>query len=287
MGCGRSPLLIADGEGGWSGSGRDDDDPWDVDDGDGDGGGGGGGKQMCREVDFLFVIDDSDSMQYYQNNVVNNYDVFIDGIRDAIDTIDTIHIGVIVTEAYWHNDTHCDMLGGLVIQTGGPHSSDAKCGPYREGANFMTDRDNLATAFPCAATVGTGGTDLDTPLAAIVSAVSPPLTNEGQCNHGFIGSGALLVMVIVTDTYPNAFGVMDIDPYFAGSVLLENVGGYDDMVVVLIASTESSPCLNPLQPGLSTFAEMFDHSYQGAICEKDFSKVFLPAIEVVKDACRQ
>jgi hypothetical protein len=151
----------------------------------------------------------------------------------------------------------------------------------------MTDRDVLSTAFTCAATLGTGGTDLDTPLAAIVSAVSPPLTNEGACNEGFIGGGALLVLVIVTDTYPNVAGVQDIDPYFASSLLLEHVGGYDDIVVVLIASTEANPCLNPLQPGLSTFAELFDHSYQGAICEKDYSKVFLPAIEVVKDACPQ
>ena len=273
-GCGRTDVLQADG--GFSGS---------FDDGGADDVGGGRGEQLCREVDILFVIDDSPTMAEYQDNVVANYDVFIRGIEEAIETLDTLHIGVIAAGNYHDNDNACDSIGGLVVRTGGRNSSNATCGPYAEGKNYMTQRDDLDSAFPCAATLGTDGTDHDTPMAAILAAISPPLTDPGQCNHGFINPGALLVVVIVTDTYPNNFGVVDHDPYFVASSVASAVGGFDDVVVVLIASTEESPCLNPLAPGLETFAGLFDHSFVGGICEPDYSQLFDPAIDVVKGAC--
>jgi hypothetical protein len=279
VGCGRSPLLVADGSGGgdW-GSGRDDDD----DDGEGD---GGNGVQQCREIDFLFLIDNSASMAMYQNNVVSNYEVFIDGIEEAIETIERMHIGVVTAVPYDPNAHDCRQLGGLVVETGGPSASGQECGPYRDGYNFMTTRDDLDFAFRCAAQVGTGGTDLDAPLAAIAAAVSPPLTNEGECNEGFVGDGALLVLVIVSDTYPNAFGQMDLDPYFAAEAIVGAIGGFDDVVVVLFASTSETPCLNPLASGLETFADLFDHSFKGAICDHSYLAAFTEAIEVVKAAC--
>ncbi len=278
-------MLVADGSGeGGFGSGRDDDDD-DDDDGDGGDGGDGNGVQQCREVDFLFLVDNSATMQVYQTNLLANYEVFIDGIEDAVETIERIHVGVITAAPYDPNRTGCRELGGLVVETGGRSSSGAECGPYHDGYNFMTRNDDLDTAFRCAARVGTGGTDLDAPLLAIASAVSPPLTNEGECNEGFLGDGALLVLVIVSDTWPNSFGQMDTDPYFAAAAIVDAVGGFDDVVVVLFASTSETPCLNPLSEGLEAFANLFDHSFQGAICDHSYLAAFTEAIEVVKAAC--
>ena len=49
--CGRTPVLVADGShSGGFGSGHDDD---------GDHGDDGSHAQQCREVDFLFLIDNS------------------------------------------------------------------------------------------------------------------------------------------------------------------------------------------------------------------------------------
>lgn len=279
-GCGRSAIGPADGGVGWSGGGWPDDDD-DDDDAEHD----ADGEQLCREVDFLFVIDDSASMASYQENLASNYGVFIDGIREAIDSIDTMHIGVITTEPYPDNVQACEGLGGLIVSTGGPGSSDRDCGPYRGGENFMTDLDPLDSAFRCAATVGTGGSDHDAPLASVLAAISPPLTDPGSCNHGFVGQGALLVVVIVSDSYPSGAIATDVDPYFAGIGVAEAMGDFDDVVVVVIASTEESPCLNPLNPALADFAGLFDHSFIGAICAHDYTEVFAPAVEVVKAAC--
>jgi hypothetical protein len=275
--CGRSPLAIAEGGGEGSFGQRPDDDERDDVDGD--------GVQTCREVDFLFVVDDSPTMAMYQQNLVENYEVFIDGIEEAISQLETIHVGVVTTEAYEFTDAACQQLGGLVVATGGPSSSEADCRPFAAGTNFMTERDDFDRTFRCAAKVGTGGTDNDAPLAAIASAVSSPLADEGACNAGFVGEGALLVVVIVSDTYPTGAYQLDVDPYFAASVVLDAMGDIEDVVVVLIASIEDAPCLNPLAPQLEDFADFFPHSYKGPICSHDYTEVFTPAIEIVKGAC--
>lgn len=276
--CGRTPALSYGAEGGWGGSG---DRPGAHD----DGGPGGSHAQQCREVDFLFVIENSPSMAAYQRNVADNIDVFIDGIEEVVDTLETVHIGVVTAEPYRPNVTGCDQLGGLIVRTGDDHER-YECGPYAEGKNFMTDRDDLDRAFRCAATLGTDGSDHDAPMAAALSAVSPPLTDPGQCNEGFLGKDALLVLVIVSDTYPSATQLpSDIDPYFAGTSIVERVGGFDDVVVVLISSTDATPCLNPLAPALADFAHLFYNYYEGSICESDYRRVFAPAVDVVKAAC--
>ncbi|MBK6921577.1 MAG: hypothetical protein IPH07_29530 [Deltaproteobacteria bacterium] len=279
--CGRSDVRAAGAEGSAGASGIDGDDDDDDDDEP-----YMPAPQQCREVDFLFVIDNSISMLPYQENLAANYAGFIDGIQEAIDTIETVHIGVVATEPYPANPTGCDGLGALVTRTGGLGSSDRSCGPYREGGNYMTPRDDLESKFPCAAQVGVGGSDHDAPLGAALSAISSPLVDPGACNEGFIGDGALLVLVILSESYPSATELPgDIDPYFAGVAIAETMGGFDDVVVVLLASTEATPCLSPLSPALGDFARLFDHYYEGAICESDYRRVFDPAIDVVKAAC--
>ncbi len=281
-GCGRSSVLPYGAEGGWGGSG---DRPGAHDDDGDDDGAGGSHAQQCREVDFLFVIENSPTMATYQQNVAHNVGVFVDGIQEVVDTIETVHVGVITAEPYRPNVTGCDQLGGLVVRTGDDHTR-YECGPYAQGHNYMTARDNLELAFPCAAMVGTQGSDHDAPMAAALAAVSPPLTDPGQCNEGFLGKDALLVLVIVSDSYPNSTELPgDIDPYFAGTSIVERVGGFDDVVVVLISSTEATPCLNPLNPALADFAHLFYNYYEGSICERDYRRVFEPAVEVVKAAC--
>jgi hypothetical protein len=278
--CGRSPLLFDIDEGSAGGGHFDGGD----DDGDDDEH-RGPRPQLCREVDFLFVIDDSETMGVYQQKVRSNYDVFISGVRDAIDSIDTVHIGVTTTERYWPNPVYCGDLGALVVATD-PGGGVQQCGPYRDGHNYMTPHDSLDVSLRCALEVGTAGSDHDTPLGAIVAAISPPLTDAGGCNEGFIGDGALLVLVIVSDSYPSASGAsLDVDPYFASVTVVEQMGSYDDVVVVLIASTEDGPCLNPLLPVLDDFAGTFPHSFVGPICTEDYSEIFDGAIEVVKGAC--
>ena len=98
----------------------------------------------CRGVDLLFVVDDSGSMKEEQASLIASFPGFVAEIEATLAHIDGLHIGVVTTDAYKHNEAPCDnVLGALVTRTGGINSSHSTCGPYT-GGRFMTEADELA-----------------------------------------------------------------------------------------------------------------------------------------------
>lgn len=268
--CGRTPTFTGDRDDeGWMGR---DDSP-----------AGPPGAQTCKEVDFLFVIDDSGSMADKQAKLAANYDVFIDGIAETVETLESIHVGVITTDEYAHNVAGCTELGGLVVQTGGVDSSFSRCGPYADGHMFMTESDDLDRSFRCAVQVGTSGSGSERILQAPLAALGPPLTDPGGCNHGFARDGALLVLVIVTDED------VEVDPVFAaGELLARKSGGSDSLVVVALGTPADGTCgfSHGARPaaGLESFVSIFERGFFGSICG-DYAEVLEDAVAAVVDAC--
>lgn len=239
-------------------------------------------SEGCRKVDYLFVIDNSASMADNQQKLIDSFDGFISAVQQTQEGLDSVHVGVVTTDVYAANSEPCAALGGLVTQTAGYNSSEAQCGPYAEGYNFMTEADDLATAFPCAAQVGTTGSTSEAPLEALTSAATK-MHGEGECNEGFMRDDALLVVVIVTD---------EDDPGFASSryeKLVDAKGGRsDNVVVVALVNEPGTDCRLSGHATESTeitaFAQMFLHSFIAPVCG-DYSEAFAGATAVVQAAC--
>ena len=96
------------------------------------------------------------------------------------------------------NPDPCKIDGALVTKTSGVGASNATCGPYATGSNFMTQAD-LGSAFPCAALVGTSGDGDERPMQVTLAAISESMNAAGACNAGFVRDDAILVIVIITD----------------------------------------------------------------------------------------
>lgn len=254
-------------------------------------------EEGCTKVDFLFVIDNSQSMENEQANLIDNFPSFIDGIQNTLESVETYHVGVVTSDAYIENTAvpGCAVLGGLVTRTGGEYSSNAVCGPYADGNNFMTDADDLAGRFGCAAQVGTSGDGTERPMDALVGAVSPALGGAGGCNEDFLRDDALLVTVIITDEWdgPN-------DPESPGSsgtpqdwydALVDAKQGIEENVVVLSLLNYAGGQCPPSaaeQDGLNIvhFTQMFgDNGFLGGVCEADYGPIFNDAIGVIDTAC--
>lgn len=145
----------------------------------------------------------------------------------------------------------------------------------------MTEDDDLADKFRCAARVGSDGSGAESPLAAAMAAMTPPLVEAGQCNEGFVRDGALLVLVIATDEDA------EMDPLFAAETIFATKGS--DIVVVLLANTPDSECViesgAEVAEGLARFVARFPHGFMGSICETSYETTFEQAVEVVQDAC--
>jgi hypothetical protein len=240
--------------------------------------------ESCGMVDFLFVIDNSGSMSDEQISLINNFPTFITGIEATLETVNSIHVGVTTTDDYWYNVVGCTTIGGLVVQTGGGDSSMALCGPYEDGANFMTEEDDLAVAFGCAARVGTDGSADERQMQAVISAVDGSQGAMGQCNEGFIREDALLVIVIITDE-PDANSFGDSMTWYQ-AVIDAKDGIPENVVVVSLINTPMGNCGFEAAVSIADFTTMFGiNGFMADICLPDYAPVFDQAIAIIDVAC--
>lgn len=254
----------------------------------------------CDRVDFLFVIDNSASMELVQQQVVDNFPVFIEGIQNTLTAVASYQVGIVTTDNYPAAPPECSGLSALVVQTGGTNSSAAVCGPYSEGFNFMTEADDLPSSFACAAQVGTLGDGFEKPMQAVEEAVLRVEGGPGQCNEGFIRDGALLVIVIITDEAdgPNdpegaiPDGASPGTPASWFQTVVDAKGGLADNIVVLSLLNYADGSCPPQKPSfdgqnIADFTTMFgDNGFLGGICERDYGPIFASAIDVIDNACQ-
>lgn len=250
----------------------------------------------CSKVDFMFVIDNSNSMATNQGELVASFPEFVSAIEGTLTDVESFHVGVVTSDSYDYNENACTQIGALVTETGGVNSSNATCHPFAEGFRYMTDQDDLPNAFACAALIGTGGDNNERMMEAATQAISPALNGVGACNEGFIRDDALLVAVFISD---------EDDP---GSSLVGSPGDpmswYDDFIavkmfpenVVVLTLTRGSPgnVCGGAQGSeidgtrLMQFANLFGtNGFTGDICAASFGPLFEEAVAVIEAACEE
>ncbi len=268
--CGRSPVLVFDQAHSGDDRAGDDDDDDDAP------------APSCDAVDILFVIDNSPSMGDNQRKLIENYEVFVAGVTALADSRASIHLGVVTTDAYEHNGAGCQGLGDLVVKTGGWGSSEAVCGPYAEGAHYMTDADDLDETFRCAAQVGTMGETFEQPMRAAIEAIGGGDSGPRECNEGFVRDGAMMVIVFVTDEDG------ELDPMLAHEALVA-ARSSSGIVVVTLANLPGGDCKlgdhAQIADRLTELTELFTFGFLGSVCAPDYRDVFTQAVDVVADAC--
>jgi len=150
---------------------------------------------VIRDVDLLFVIDNSGSMQPEQESLAVNFYRLISVLESLPEGLPNLHIGVVST----------DMGAGDVCGAGGggrlQHAPRVNgCSPP-DGA-FISDVEGvrnysgtLADTFSCIARLGNDGCGFEQPLAAMRAA----LDGSNPENDGFLRDDALLAVVFITD----------------------------------------------------------------------------------------
>lgn len=160
-----------------------------------------------RDIDILFVIDDSGSMADKQNNLKTNFPNFINVLNTIEGGLPNVHIGVITSDlgSTATDGTSAPNIGGC-NQTGGKKGDlQTKTGGVVTGA-FISDVKNtdgtrttnysgsLADAFSEIASVGTAGCGFEQHLEAAKRALS-----NNPVNAGFLRPSAYLALVFIQD----------------------------------------------------------------------------------------
>lgn len=248
---------------------------------------------VCDAVDLLFVIDNSGSMADEQANLIASVPGFIDGITDRLGVHTDYHVGVVSTDEATFNADGCQEIGALVTRTEGDLSSESDCGPYVDGASFMTPEDDLDSAFSCAAQLGIDGNGIERPMDALDRALHPA---EGvtACNDGFLREEALLVVVLITDEEDDADS--EGDPVSWYESVLDAKGGDEERVVVLslVGHPKPNDCIPTQWTGMQgaeiatrilQFTSIFPYGYVGDICSADYEPFFAEATEHIDTVC--
>jgi hypothetical protein len=280
-----------------------------------------GPEKGCKEIDFLFVVDNSGSMADEQQNLVNSFPGFIDTIQNTLQAQD-YHIMVIDTDASGGGniiiqcspdppccDTNC-ANNPTAVCNGTPctppqngcdgelgagkvnDQNDQSCN-VQGGNRYMLDtQPNLNTTFECLALVGTTGNGNEQPMLAMTEALGP-LNAQGECNEGFLRDNALLVVTYITDEEdgPNKSGGLRL-PADWKQTLVNLKNGNEDWIVVL-GIVGDNGVANPVcmgndaddAPNLRAFADSFTNGMWSSVCSPDYSPFFDQAVSVIDTAC--
>jgi len=164
-----------------------------------------------RNLDLLFVVDDSGSMADKQNNLAVNFPNFINVLNTLEGGLPNLHLGVVTTDM-GTKGTQVAAAGpgvGTVGQGGcasvgkngnltvngaavsGTFISDTR---QTDGTRLKNYTGDLATVFGQMAKVGANGCGFEQPLHAMRRALE-----NNASNVGFLRTDALLGVVFLTD----------------------------------------------------------------------------------------
>jgi hypothetical protein len=287
--------------------------------------GEGGDESGCDKVDFLFIVDNSGSMQDEQTNLISSFPQFISTIKDTLDEVQDYHLMVIDTDAWVYElcpvlcdslfmscipspDFQCgvtepmeceDVLGAGVTWPRGLQSSSMDCS-FASGKRWMDSSEpDLAGTFECAARVGTGATsDPEKPMEAMVAAATAG-TPAFECNDGFFREDAILVVTFITDEddAANDGSGGTVEGWRQALISAKNGDAKAIVVLGLFGDNDMPGAICPPfdpeagngaepSPRLREFTESWeDHGIAGSICAGSYDQFFEQAVAVIDTTC--
>ncbi len=157
-----------------------------------------------RDIDILFMVDNSGSMIEEQTSLANNFQRFINVLENIEGGLPNVHIGVITSDvgAGPYNIAGCSGNGDNgSLQSAPSGSCNGPSGAYIEdiddgnGGRITNYTGTLADTFSCIAKTGTDGCGFEQPLESSLRA----LNGSNATNAGFLRPDALLAVVYITD----------------------------------------------------------------------------------------
>jgi len=257
----------------------------------------------CTEIDFLFVIDDSRSMEDEQARLIDGLPGFMAGVEDAIAQYD-YHMMVVTTGTVFgpQASQQCETA----IGAGRVASADGQpcdLAGQDSGQRFSTEADGgLADVFSCVGAVGVQGSGSEQPIWSMAQALTTH-SLPGGCNEGFLRDDAILVVTIITDEEENEGdvpGQVDSpgDPELWREVLTATKHGAEEKVVVLglLGDTDvDDGVCEPYDsatgdgaeasPRLREFVESFEYGSWASVCLDDYAPFFNDAVAEIGAAC--
>jgi hypothetical protein len=170
-----------------------------------------------NKADILFMIDTSDSMQAKQDSLKRYFANFMEPLK-RLPTPPDLHIGIITSDmgAGPNGYGNCQPGGDRGILQNTPSGTTCATASLKDSAqrflSYAIDPDlgtpvtnftgDIADAFSCYASVGTGGCGFEHQLGSVMAALDGCDTAAGctqKENAGFFREDAYLAIIVLTD----------------------------------------------------------------------------------------
>ncbi len=263
--------------------------------------------EPCEKIDFLFVIDNSGSMQEEQTNLIANFPAFAQLIDQYVNQAgSSIDYRIAVTTA-GRDVTYMVSFGGLTL----PVTEPGDNGEFRRGCGLgqpwiaRGDAD-MSSKFSCIANVGTTGPGIEMPLLGMEWSLNQRMADG--TNAGFLRDDALLAIIILSDQddcsrEDDAFAFDPTQPTCnQGAAEMLPLAHYVDFVdglaggrgrwaTAVIAGPGPGRCQSQFgeatnSPRLQQFVDQVgDNASFSSICEGDLTGALNDALSTFQSAC--
>ena len=163
---------------------------------------------LNRNIDILFMVDDSGSMRQEQESLAGNFPRFIEVLESIEGGLPNIHLGVISSnvgtgpvggggDSCAGNGDNGDLLvkdGCPALTDGGRFIEDVVVDEQTGTRSFNYSGD-LAAQFSCMAQLGTTGCGFEQHLESVKRALDP----GNATNAGFLRDDAFLAVIFIQD----------------------------------------------------------------------------------------
>ena len=161
-----------------------------------------------RNVDVLFLIDDSGSMRLTQDKLLRDFPTFMTRLQDQPPGLPNLHVAVISSDmgAGDGSIATCDSVGGKqgIFQ----YTPRGACTVTKlnAGSTYISNvggvanyTGDLSDAFACVAALGEAGCTFEQPFAAILRALGADGQAAPAENQGFLRPEAYLAIIMLTN----------------------------------------------------------------------------------------
>ena len=166
-------------------------------------------QTLNREIDILFMIDDSPSMLPLQAKLLANFPVFMNVLKALPMGLPDVHIAVVSQNTgagiFDLPQYHCPF-GGDYGQFQSQPTGTCTASPLMPGQTFLSASNNqtvknytgdISDAFTCIAQLGDQGCGFEGQLKAVRWALDPNNVPDG--NQGFLRPEAYLAVILITN----------------------------------------------------------------------------------------
>ena len=267
----------------------------------------------CTKVDFLFVIDNSVSMEDEQAALIAAFPGFIAEIQNTLEAGSDYHILVTDTDEWGRCNTvgwdgmnpghqtcnnyientafeECDRVRGAgVVHPAGGSASNMPCFPFGGNRYLVEGAPDLAGTFACTATVGAAGHPSARPMDSMIAALQPAINGPGGCNDGFLRDDAILVITFISDD-PNYEDMPEPLDWYNAVVAAKNGDPESVVVVGITPAWPGCKSGNPKGEHWAEFVAMWgENGLHGNVCSDaaEYVMYFQQAVEKIEQVCNE